>query len=266
MSTVSRIDSDLSALAESTTRGLPTIEQTARALAEARARPKRGVIMSVIRKPIWATALGAVAVAGVLLFPVPYRRVVGYDLTIGGAAGRVAHVRLGTRNAAVAERRAAELRRSGATVTVAPRSERVWGRVYAMAKEKLLDIHLDLDGKSDAEVADELRGQLEAAGWTPDDVQVQLGDDQTRVRFSADDGAGRKTVVVREAKGGKERKMDLEVGGIDDTREPGMTDAQLRDKILKQLEARGLKGEVTVEGKRIEIRAERTKEEEEDQP
>ena len=36
-----------------------------------------------------------------------------------------------------------------------------------------------------------------------------------------------------------------------------MTDAQLRDKILKQLKARGLDGDVTVEGNRIEVRAKR---------
>jgi hypothetical protein len=34
-----------------------------------------------------------------------------------------------------------------------------------------------------------------------------------------------------------------------------MTDAQLREKILKQLQARGLDGDVTVEGGKIEIRA-----------
>jgi hypothetical protein len=36
-----------------------------------------------------------------------------------------------------------------------------------------------------------------------------------------------------------------------------MTDAQLRDKILQQLKARGLDGDVTVDGGKIEIRAKR---------
>ena len=46
--------------------------------------------------------------------------------------------------------------------------------------------------------------------------------------------------VVRKASGGDEKSMDFQLGGIDDDREPGMTDAQLRDKIVQQLKARGL--------------------------
>jgi len=42
---------------------------------------------------------------------------------------------------------------------------------------------------------------------------------------------------------------------IDDKREPGMTDEQLRRKILDQLEARGMDADVTVEGDHIGIRA-----------
>ena len=161
------------------------------------------------------------------------------------------------KNAAQAERRAAELRTHGATVTVAARTERVWGSVYAMAKEKLLDVHVDLDGKTDAQVADDIRSQLAAGGWTADDVQVQRSADGSSVEIDAQDGAGRQMKVVRKASGGNEKHLDFQVGGLDDEREPGMTDAQLRDKILKQLKARGLDGDVTVEGNSIEVRAKR---------
>ena len=253
----SRIEADLQALADASARGLPNLEQTARALTVARTQPVGGRIMSIVRKPLFATALGAVVVAAILVCPVPYTRTVGYELTVTNHAGRVAQIRVPAKNASQAERRAAELRKNGARVTVAARTERVWGSVYAMAKDKLLDVHVDLDGKTDAQVADDIRDQLAAGGWTADDVQVQRSDDGSTVQIEANDGAGRQMKVVRKASGGSEKNMDFQVGGIDDEREPGMTDAQLRDKILQQLKARGLDADVVVDGNRIEIRAKR---------
>ena len=253
--TDARIENDLKALAESSARGLPTLDQTGRALTVPRTEPTGGRIMSIVRKPLLATSLAVAVVAAILVCPVPYTRTVGYELTVTNAAGRVAKIRVPAKNVAQAERRAAELRKKGAVVAVAPRTERVWGSVYAMAKDKLLDVHVDLDGKSDAQVADDIRTQLANGGWTADDVQVQRSDDGSSVEISAQDGSGRQMKVVRKASGGTEKNMDFQLGGIDDGREPGMTDAQLRDKILQQLKARGLDGDVTVDGDKVEIRA-----------
>src|SRR4051812_33025558 len=115
MSTDSRIDDDLKALADSSARGLPNIDETARALSEARAKREGGTIMKTIRKPIWATALAGAVVAAVLLFPVPYTRTVGYELTLRKPDGHLAKVRLAARDAAQAERRAGEFRKNGVT-------------------------------------------------------------------------------------------------------------------------------------------------------
>jgi hypothetical protein len=253
--TDSRIESDLKSLAESSARGLPTVDQTARALTVARTQPTGGTFMSIVRKPLFATAAAAAVVIAVLVCPVPYTRTVGYELTVANANGRVAKIRVPAKNAAQAERRAAELRKSGATVVVAARTERVWGSVYAMAKDKLLDVHVELDGRSDAEVAADIRAQLASGGWNAADVTVQRNQDGSSVAFEAQDGNGRRMKVVRKASGGDEKSMDIQLGGVDEEREPGMTDAQLRDKIVKQLQARGLDGDVTVEGGKIEIRA-----------
>jgi hypothetical protein len=261
--TDSQVDADLKELAESSARGLPTLEQTARALTVARTQPRGGSFMSFVRKPLFVTAAAAAVVVAVLVFPVPYSRVAGYELTVTSAKGRVAKIRVPAKNAAQAERRAAELRKSGATVVVAARTERVWGSVYAMAKDKLLDVHVDLDGRTDAQVADDIKSQLAAGGWSADDVTVQRSDDGSTVQIEAQDGNGRQMKVVRKASGGNEKTMDFQLGGIDDEREPGMTDAQLRDKIVKQLQARGLDPDVTVDGSRIEIRAKKAVEVEE---
>jgi hypothetical protein len=259
--TDSRIENDLRALAESSARGLPTLDQTARAVSDARALRTGGSFMSIVRKPLFATAAAAAVVVAVLVCPVPYTRTVGYDLTVTSAKGRVATIRVPAKSSEQAERRAAELRKAGAAVTVAARTERVWGSVYAMAKDKLLDVHVQLDGRTDAEVADDIKAQLASAGWSADDVTVQRGDDGSTVQIEAQDGNGRHMKVMRQASGGNEKSMDFQLGGIDDAREPGMTDAQLRDKILNQLKARGLDGDVTVEGGKIEIRAKKEIEE-----
>jgi len=253
----SRIEADLQALAGASARGLPNLEQTARALTVARTQPVGGRIMSIVRKPLLATALGAAVVAAILVCPVPYTRTVAYQLTVTNAAGGVVQIRVPARNAAQAERRAAELRKRGATVTIAARTERVWGSVYAMAKEQLIDVHVDTDGKTDAQIADEISAQLAAAGWTTDTVDVRGTDDGSEVHVVAEDGNGRKVQVVRKSSGGRDKNVDFQVGGIDDEREPGMTDAQLRDKILQQLKARGLDADVVVDGNRVEIRAKR---------
>ncbi len=51
--------------------------------------------------------------------------------------------------------------------------------------------------------------------------------------------------------------VEFELGGIDDAREPGMSDEQLREKIAAQMRGRGLEPEVRVESGRVEIRAHR---------
>jgi hypothetical protein len=217
----------------------------------------------IMGKPFWATAAAVAVVVAVLVCPVPYSRTVGYELTVTNAAGRVARLRIPAKTAAQAERHAAALRKHGDTVTIAARTERVWGSVYAMAKEKLLDVHVDLDGKTDQQVADDIRAQLAAGGWTADDVTVQRSADASEVQVQANDGAGRQIKVVRKASGGTEKNLDFQVGGLDTEREPGMTDDQLRDKIQKQLQARGLQGDVVVDGERVQVRAQRSMEVEE---
>jgi hypothetical protein len=250
-----RIDSDLKALAAESQLGLPTMDRTMRALGRARAdREERGDFMSMIRrKPVVATALGIAALGIGLVIPVPYTRTVGYELHVKGADGRSAVLQLPMVSAAQVERRARALRERGAEVNVAPRSERVWGPVYAMASEKLFNVDVATDGKTDAEVEAEIGRQLELTGWHPSTVSFRREKGQSTTEVGADDGAGRRIRVVRKTPDGE--PVEIRAGDIDDKREPGMTDEQLRQKILGQLKARGMDADVTVQGNRIEIRA-----------
>jgi hypothetical protein len=145
----------------------------------------------------------------------------------------------------------------GATeVSVSPRTELVWGSVYAMAKEKLFHVDVEMAGKTDAEVEAEIRAQLAQQGWSPGEVEVQRGEGASTVSVGANDGEHR-IQIVRSQVGPGSDHVELQPEPIDDTREPGMTDEELRQKILRQLEARGMQAEVKVDGDRIEIRAEK---------
>lgn len=140
-----------------------------------------------------------------------------------------------------------------ATAEVSARTVLTSGRVYAMALDKLISIRVDTAGKSDAEVTTEIKNQLESGGIHGADVSFERHGDEAQMQIAADVD-GRQLQVMRQQKGGPSQ-IDVDIGGIDDTRDPGMTDDQLRDKIVRQLQARGLDATVTVSGDRIEIRA-----------
>jgi hypothetical protein len=252
---------DLRALAEVSARDVPTLDDTARALSDARAtrtrtRTQGATPMRSRRRTILMTAGGLAASALVMLCPVPYTHDAGWDVSLRAASGRVANVRVEAPTAEAAVQRASAL--AGVSdvkdVTVAPRREVVWGSVYAMAMEKILHVTVDTKGKTDDEVASEIRAQLAQQGWSPDAVQVQSGPDGATIAIGASDGQGHTIQVVRRSDDADAR-VHIAVGDFDDTREPGMTDAQLREKILRQLRARGMDAEVTVDGDRIQIRA-----------
>lgn len=140
------------------------------------------------------------------------------------------------------------------TTSIEPRIERHTGRVYAMALDKLIDIRVDTTGKTDSQVETEIRDQLTRSGMTPDNVQFQRTGDESKAEIEAHDGDHALRVIRRHK--GDPGELRIEAGGLDTERTPGMTDAQLREKIERQLIARGLTPTVTVHGDRIEIRAE----------
>src|SRR5690348_9678709 len=97
MGTDEKIASDLQALARATTRGLPSPDDTARALTEAQGRTQhnRGAsIMTKLKRPLMASALTVAAAVAILVFPVPYSRQRGFDVTFTRSDGRVAHLHL----------------------------------------------------------------------------------------------------------------------------------------------------------------------------
>jgi hypothetical protein len=132
-----RIEPDLRAYARATAYEPRALDDLAAAV---RAAGAAG-LLSRIQRPILA---GALTLAVVLVAPVPYSRQRGFDINIT----------------------------PDGTVVRTPHLERVWGTVYAMAKEKLFHIDLELKDQTSEELEGEIRKQLAAEGYTVDEVKV----------------------------------------------------------------------------------------------
>jgi hypothetical protein len=287
-----RIDADLRALRAVTARDLPTWQDTERALRASAANPQTegGSLMLTWRRfrrhPRTLAGLCATAVAAaLLLLPISYQRTVGHTvrLSLSGPApvrplakglrqalhaesvqvaaspeGVTLTAQVAVRSRAEVQRRAdafaSVLARQGhkAQVAITPRTEQVSGRVYAMALEKVIEIRVDMTGKSARQIEDEIREQLRSQGVTDPEVQVERSGEQTRVEIGAQVGE-RELKVVRLSEGTD--RIEVKIGDLDTRREPGMTDDQLREKIERQLRERGLEPTVTVHGDEIQIRA-----------
>jgi hypothetical protein len=141
-----------------------------------------------------------------------------------------------------------------AQAEVVARTVKTAGRVYAMALDKLISVRVETAGRSDSQVEGEIRDQLEASGIPSPTVSFERHGDESQLQIAADVD-GRSVQIQRQAKGGPDT-LELSIGGIDDTRDSGMTDAQLKDKIERLLRARGFEPTVTVSGDHVGIRAE----------
>ena len=80
-------------------------------------------------------------------------------------------------------------------------------------------------------------------------------DDGATVRIGGS-AEGRRVEVVERSAGEPLDRIAVDVQPVDTTREPGMTDAQLKEKIERQFAARGMRAEATIEGDKITVRAE----------
>jgi len=128
-----------------------------------------------------------------------------------------------------------------------------WSTVFALARRAMFRVEVDRRGKTDREAEAAIREQVHEQGWKAREVRVH----EREVSLHASDEAGHEIQLKRWQQDERE-PLTLEPEPIDDTREPGMSDAQLRQKILGQLEARGLQAEVSVQGDHIRVHVLRT--------
>jgi len=184
-------------------------------------RSEEGYLMKVLHSlkghPAMATLLGIAIVAAVLLaVPVSYTKTTGYRATLEIAnatgvdidavasefgkaldtkdlmvrtrgGGALISADLPVKGAAGLKGLAAGfaeiLTEQGisAAADIERITERVTGNVYAMAANGIIEIRVNSAGKTDEEIEDEIRTQIEAAGLEACLVDVQTGDGEKRI-------------------------------------------------------------------------------------
>jgi hypothetical protein len=75
------------------------------------------------------------------------------------------------------------MRGIGARAQVVPVTRQISGNVYAAMANRIYEIHVSRDGKTNEQVAEELRQQFEAAGLPGAEVQVSGEGGQTRMEM-----------------------------------------------------------------------------------
>lgn len=246
-------------------------------------------------RPRLVTIAGVCALAAALLvIPVSYQRTVGHriELVVSGDAldrvglerlageleqvtraraldvgrsgdGAVIGVEIAGRSAERAERVAAALvdrlreRAFTASARVSPITETVSGNVYAMVRDRIVVIDVDTEGKTDQEVEDEIRAQLIDEGVADPSVEYHSGAEEAVLRVDGAHEGKPFGLVQRQIGEQRDDNVRMEIGWPDAEREEGMTDEELEAKIRAQLEARGLDGEVEVDGEQVRVRMRR---------
>jgi hypothetical protein len=293
---MSPIREDLDSLKRTSDADIPTQNDTARAVHARMAREDReGSIMKAFRSlrghPWLATAMAIGAVAVVLLaVPISYERTIGYEakLTLAptGAdaqqiAGEFAKVlktkdynvndsgkgieisaRVPLRSQkvvqglAMAYAQSLGMRGVEAKWRVVPVTQRISGNVYAAGANELVEIRINRDGKTTAEIENEIREQLAAAGLPGAEVHVTEEGGQTRMEMMWQAAPGQeldccgKDISVTfdgESTAGKEiHKIKID---------HPMSDADMKTEMERQMREQGLNMEVEIkDGKVISTR------------
>lgn len=244
------------------------------------------------RRPWLAPAFGAALVALILLVPFSYQKTTGYDvsldlsgpaaagaaatlapslakslgassasMTAGGNDGVTLQARVPLLKAAGLATRAnafaAALTARGipARARVTPVVETVSGNLYAMSRDRAIDINIQADGKTAAEIEAQIRDQLQAEGISNAEVAVTQQGGQTQIQITAHPDPNTKEcdlnqVNVNVAGGSSDRKqatIRMDCGHP-------MTDAEIEASLESQLRAQGTEVDAVVrDGKVISV-------------
>src|SRR5262245_19679831 len=159
---------------------------------------------------------------------------------------------------AIAFAKALSARGIPAEASVVSRKERVSSNVYAMAMNQVVQLRIERAGRSPQEIEADIRAQLEAAGIQNSQVSVTQEDGKTQIQVQAH---------AQEGDAHRDFEVQLEAPGSDPLNplihqfkvehRPGMTDADLKAEIERQMREAGVEGTVTVENGRVRVNVER---------
>jgi hypothetical protein len=145
-----------------------------------------------------------------------------------------------------------------AAASIASRKERVSSNVYAMAMNQVVQLRIERAGRTPQEIEADIRAQLEAAGIENSQVSVREENGQTHIQVQAHaekDGEKRDFEVKLEASGDDPLTPRFHEFRVERT--PGMTDADVKAEIERQMREAGVQGTVTVENGQVRVQVEK---------
>lgn len=148
-----------------------------------------------------------------------------------------------------------------ARAEVRPRVETVKGTVYAAAAQ-VITINIQSEGKSDGEIADEIRQQMAAAGVPDAEVEVKTDGDRREIGIRVmrergpDDPPEPEETEFQinidghtpDPNGINERRVELRL-----QRTEGTTDEELLEQAREQLREQGVDADVVMENGRVKV-------------
>jgi hypothetical protein len=250
-------------------------------------------LRTLVARPWLATAIGIAAVALILLaIPFTYSQTTGYEVRVSvgppapnltalqplidriQSALRVDRVTVSTDRGVTLSARlplgsrpriekglaalAPTIASLGPTARteIRPIVERVSGTVYAMANARIVNLHVDREGKSTTEIEADLRAQLAAAGLPGAAVSVTQEGDQMRMQMNWEAPPGDsldapvEVNITMDGSNRESQKVAKIVGG------QNMSDAEIEAEIERQLLEQGTRNpQVEVrDGKVVSVR------------
>jgi hypothetical protein len=148
-----------------------------------------------------------------------------------------------------------------ARAEVTPVKERVSSNVYAYAMGKAIELRVERAGKTTAQMEADIRAQLEAAGIENPQVTVTQEGDKTNVTVEAKSSnpADAEREIKLELHAGGTYDMQASVNRFEVKRTPGMTDADVKAEVERQMREAGVQGDVTVTNGQIQIQVRKEK-------
>lgn len=161
--------------------------------------------------------------------------------------------------AGVARAFAAELkaRHIEAEATVSAVTSKVQGNVYAMAMSRVINVNVNTNGKSDTQIADEIKAQIQAAGFEATSVEYSTEGNKRTIKIvneNNDPNAPHNDAEAPEINltlDGQAPPPDAHKVKLEIQNQPGDTDEVIRRRVVDQLKAQGMDAEVVVTNGKI---------------
>jgi len=247
----------------------------------------------------WSLSAAAVALAFLVLVPFAYEHTVGTRLVITSTDPAMAQIDLGAIKARLAEKGFGDVvvansheaagpslvyyvhgsstnasdafaatrdlvpaAAAGGQVSIEPWRVRESGSLLAQISARVLEVKVSSEGKTDAQVADEIRSQLAAQGMQMKSVSYTrdpvTGETKIQLEGSASTPEGEAQVKIEDVRMGTPQDGQVETQIMLAAPDKNLSDAEKIAQIKQQLAEQGITdAEVTITDGKIEVKAEK---------